>query len=75
MERVQSPNISMNSEAQLSLSSDERRSWKVAEVKVEDRRGSLKVSDAVEMCKAQLLKQVDLSEQTASYQQADNTCL
>jgi len=62
-ERVdRTPNMSLNGQMQLSFSSDHT--------------GSVKVSDAIEMCKAQLLKQsVESPSQSASYQQTENSCL
>jgi len=51
-----------NSQVELSFSSDHN--------------GCVKVADAIEMCKAQLLKQsVESPSQSASFQHAENTCL
>jgi len=55
-------NSSVNSQAELSFSSEHT--------------GSVKVSDAIKMCKAQLLKQsIESPSQAASFQQTENTCL
>jgi len=55
-------NTSVNCQAEFSFSSD--------------RGGSVKVSDAVEMCKAELLKHVvESPPQTTSFQQTENTHL
>jgi len=59
---VRTPDTSVNSQSDLSFSSDYT--------------STVKVSDAVEMCKAQLLKQsVESSSQAESLQHAENTCL
>ena len=56
------PNTSLSDQMELSFSNDHT--------------GSVKVSDAIEMCKAQLLKQsFESMSQSASYQQAENSCL
>jgi len=61
---VRTPNTYVNGQMELSFSNDSIHA------------GSVKVSDAIDICKAQLLKQsIETSSQAASFHQMENTCL